>query len=186
MPPGHRRPRRRTRTRDPREPPTAGSARRPAGAGRADAPAVTAEQIAQHSAGLILLLGPASDVGQAIAARRPDLARRALDRWRGLGCEVVIEVIDHLDAPGSTHRAARMAELAARQGGRAVLANAVRYLEPADSMVAQVLDAARHLVPLGSPAVTAREPARRARPWAGPGIGAIAAPSWPTRPRWPP
>src|SRR2546429_276735 len=54
---------------------------------------------------------------------------------------------------------ARMAELAAQRGPGAVLANAVRYLEPADSMVAQVLDAARHLVPLGSPAVTAREPA---------------------------
>ena len=131
-----------------------------AATGRADAsPAVTAEQIAQHSSGLVLLLGPASDVGQAIAARRPDLARRALNRWRGLGCEVVIEVVDHLDGPGSTHRAARMAELAGQQGTGAVLANAVRYLEPADSMVAQVLDAARHLVPLGSPAVTAREAA---------------------------
>jgi error-prone DNA polymerase len=128
--------------------------------GRADAsPAVTAELIARHSAGLVLLLGPASDVGQAIAARRPDLARRALNRWRGLGCEAVIEVVDHLDAPGSTHRAARMTELAEQQGAGAVLANAVRYLEPADSMVAQVLDAARHLVPLGSPRVTAREPA---------------------------
>ncbi len=122
-------------------------------------PVVTAEQIAQHSAGLIVLLGPASDVGQAVAARRSDLARRALDRWLGLGCEAVVEIVDHLDAPGSTHRAARMAELAAQRGTGAVLANAVRYLEPADSRVAQVLDAARHLVPLGSPAVTAREPA---------------------------
>ena len=33
----------------------------------------------------------------------------------------------------------------------AVLTNAVRYLEPADSLAAQVLDAARHLLPLGSP-----------------------------------
>ena len=32
-----------------------------------------------------------------------------------------------------------------------MLANAVRYLDPADSPAAQVLDAARHLVPLGSP-----------------------------------
>jgi error-prone DNA polymerase len=138
---------------------TAAHAAAPAAAAGGASPAVTAEQIAQHSAGLIVLLGPASDVGQAVAARRSDLARRALDRWLGLGCEAVIEVVDHLDAPGSTHRAARMAELAAQRGTGAVLANAVRYLEPADSMVAQVLDAARHLVPLGSPAVTAREPA---------------------------
>ena len=33
----------------------------------------------------------------------------------------------------------------------AVLTNAVRYLDPVDSLAAQVLDAARHLVPLGSP-----------------------------------
>ena len=33
----------------------------------------------------------------------------------------------------------------------AVLTNAVRYLDPVDSLTAQVLDAARHLVPLGSP-----------------------------------
>jgi error-prone DNA polymerase len=32
-----------------------------------------------------------------------------------------------------------------------VLSNAVRYLDPVDSLTAQVLDAARHLVPLGSP-----------------------------------
>jgi error-prone DNA polymerase len=122
-------------------------------------PFVTPELIAQHSAGLILLLGPASDVGQAIAARRPDLAARALNRWRDLGCEAVIEVVDHLDAPGSTHRAARMAKLADQEGAGAIVANAVRYLDPADSLVAQVLDAARYLVPLGSPAVAAREPA---------------------------
>ena len=53
-----------------------------AGAKTGDAPAVTRELIAEHAAGLVMLLGPASDVGQAVAARRQDLARRALDRWR--------------------------------------------------------------------------------------------------------
>ncbi len=47
-----------------------------------DVPAVTRDLIAEHAAGLVMLLGPASDVGRAVAARRPDLARRALDRWR--------------------------------------------------------------------------------------------------------
>jgi len=89
-------------------------------------PAVTPSLIAQHAVGLILLLGPASDVGQAVAARRPDLARSALDRWRDLGVEVAVEVVDHLDAPGSTHRAARMAQLAQQAHVPAVLANAVR------------------------------------------------------------
>ncbi len=36
-----------------------------------DAPAVTRDLIAEHAEGLVVLLGPASDVGQAVAARRP-------------------------------------------------------------------------------------------------------------------
>ena len=116
---------------------------------RDDALAVTPGLIAEHAAGLVVLLGPASDVGQAIAARRPDLARRALARWRH-HTEAVVEIVDHLE-PSSTFRAVRMAELAGDAGVPAVLTNAVRYLDPADSLAAQVLDAARYLVPLGSP-----------------------------------
>jgi error-prone DNA polymerase len=115
-----------------------------------DVPAVTPELVAQHAAGLILLLGPASDVGRAVAARRRDQARRLLARWRSLGCEAVVEIVDHLEHK-STVNAARLAELARDTGTAAVLANAVRYLDPADSPAAQVLDAARNLVPLGSP-----------------------------------
>lgn len=122
------------------------------------APTVTPHLIAEHAQGLILLLGPDSDVGQAIAARRPDQAHLALRAWRDLGIEIAIEVVDHLDAPGSTHRAARMAGLARQAGLPAVLTNAVRYLDRADSQVAQVLDAARHLVPLGSPTISAAMP----------------------------
>jgi error-prone DNA polymerase len=116
---------------------------------RDDALAVTPGLIAEHAAGLVVLLGPASDVGQAIAARRPDQARRALARWRH-HTEAVVEIVDHLE-PSSTFRAVRMAELAGDAGVPAVLTNAVRYLDPADSLAAQVLDAARYLVPLGSP-----------------------------------
>jgi error-prone DNA polymerase len=115
-------------------------------------PAVTRDLIAEHAAGLVMLLGPASDVGRAVAARRPDLARRALDRWRYLGVDTVIEIVDHLDRK-STSRAARLAELARDARTTAVLTNAVRYLDPVDSLTAQVLDAARHLVPLGSPSL---------------------------------
>ena len=114
-----------------------------------DVPAVTRDLIAEHAAGLVVLLGPASDVGRAVAARRQDLARRALDRWRQ-NVDTVIEVVDHLDHK-STFRAARLAELARDSRTPAVLTNAVRYLDPLDSLTAQVLDAARHLVPLGSP-----------------------------------
>ncbi|HEX6453817.1 MAG TPA: DNA polymerase III subunit alpha [Trebonia sp.] len=117
--------------------------------GAGDGPAVTNEQIAEHAEGLIVLLGPHSDVGRAVAARRPDLARKALRRWHAY-CEIAVEIVDHLE-PDSTSRAARMTELADDEHVPAVLTNAVRYLDPADSMTAQVLDAARHLVPLGSP-----------------------------------
>jgi error-prone DNA polymerase len=119
-------------------------------AGADNVPAVTPELIAEHEAGLILLLGPASDVGQAVAARRSDLARQALDRWRHLCADTVVEIVDQLGRK-STFRAARLAELARDTGTPAVLTNAARYLDPADSRAAQVLDAARHLLPLGSP-----------------------------------
>jgi len=115
-----------------------------------DDPAVTLELIAEHAAGLVVLLGPASDVGQAVAARNPGLARRALGRWRHLVPDIAVEVVDQLDHK-STFRAARLAELARDTRVPAVLSNAVRYLDPAGSLAAQVLDAARHLVPLGSP-----------------------------------
>jgi error-prone DNA polymerase len=121
-------------------------------AGR-DSPAVTPGLIGEHANGLIVLLGPASDAGQAVAARRPDLAKRVLRRWRH-SCETVVEIVDQLEQ-GSTFRAARMAELARELRMPAVLTNAVRYLDPADSQAAQVLDAARHLVPLGSPRLPA-------------------------------
>jgi error-prone DNA polymerase len=115
-----------------------------------DTPAITADLVAEHSAGLVVLLGPASDVGQAVTARRRDVARRALARWRHLGVDVVIEIVDHLGRK-STFHAAWLAELARDTRTPAVLTNAVRYLDPVDSLTAQVLDAARHLVPLGSP-----------------------------------
>ena len=115
-----------------------------------DVPAVTPELIAEHAAGLVVLLGPGSDVGRAVAAGRPDLARRALGRWRYLVPDVALEVVDHLDRK-STSGAARLAELSRDTRVPAVLSNAVRYLDPAGSLAAQVLDAARHLVPLGSP-----------------------------------
>jgi len=116
---------------------------------REDPPAVTQDLIAEHANGLVVLLGPASDVGEAVAARRPDAARQALSRWRSQ-CDTVVEIVNHMDL-GGTFRAARMADLAGETKTPAVLTNAVRYLDPADSRAAQVLDAARHLVPLGSP-----------------------------------
>jgi error-prone DNA polymerase len=116
-------------------------------AGERGAPVVTPDLIAAHAEGLVVLLGPASDVGRAVAGRRAGRAAAALAGWRERA-EVVVEVVDHRDA-GGTFRATRMAELAREAAVPAVLTNAVRYLDPADGPLAQVLDAARRLIPLG-------------------------------------
>ena len=110
-------------------------------------------------------------MGRAIAARRPDLAAAALARWREHG-EVVIEITDHRTR-GSTHRAARMLRLAREAGVTAVLTNAVRYLDPPDAAVAQVLDAARQLAPLSERHLARRN--ARAYLASGEEMAAIAA-----------
>jgi error-prone DNA polymerase len=163
-------------------------------AGGRGAPVVTPDLIAEHATGLVVLLGPASDVGRAVAARQFGLAAAALARWREL-VEPVIEIVDH-HGPGDTHLAARMLRLAREAGVPAVLTNAVRYLDPDDQPVAQVLDAARQLVPLGRRHLTSRHnrnaqaylkstaqmariaaricapgPGRRSRPEPDPGFG---------------
>ncbi|MEU8802648.1 DNA polymerase III subunit alpha [Spirillospora sp. NPDC048819] len=109
-------------------------------------PLVTRQMVGAHAEGLIVLLGPRSDVGRAVTGRRPDVAARLLDAWRATA-ETVIEIVDHHDR-GDGPRAARMLALAREAGVPAVLGNAVRYLEPADHPVAQVLDVTRRLVPL--------------------------------------
>ena len=109
---------------------------------------------------LLVLLGPDSDVGRALRARRPDEAMARLRRWVGLlGRDgVTVEVVDHggpAGTPASTGHAASLLALADAAGVAAVLTGAVRHLEPDDSVVADVLDAARRLdieewVPLGA------------------------------------
>ncbi|MGP7996919.1 MAG: DNA polymerase III subunit alpha [Streptosporangiaceae bacterium] len=140
-------------------------------AGQRGAPLITPELVAGHAAGLIILLGPGSDAGRAGAARRPDLAAAALARWRECG-EVVIEIVDHRTR-GSRHLTARMLQLAAEAGVPAVLSNAVRYLDPADAAIAQVLDAARQLAPLGERHLARRN--TRADLASGADMGQVAA-----------
>ena len=61
-----------------------GSCPRPTSRGRARPAGSAADLVAEHAARgeLLVLLGPDSEVGRALALRRPDLARAALDRWR--------------------------------------------------------------------------------------------------------
>ena len=124
-------------------------------AGERGAPVSTLDLIAEHAGGaaqagaLAVLLGPASELGRAVTARRDDLARAHLSRWRDvLGRDgVVVEVVCHR-GPGDVGRAARLLGFAAEQSASAVLTNVVRYADRADAPTADVLDAARRLVAL--------------------------------------
>ncbi|MDP9418480.1 MAG: DNA polymerase III subunit alpha, partial [Actinomycetota bacterium] len=86
---------------------------------------------------------------RALGARRPDLARAELARWRERlpSTNVVMEVVSHR-GEGSSAFAARMLRFAIEERIPSVLTNAVRYADRADAPVADVLDAARRLVAL--------------------------------------
>jgi error-prone DNA polymerase len=124
-------------------------------AGERGVPVSTLDLVAEHAGGaaqdgaLAVLLGPASELGRAVAARRDDLARAHLSRWRDvLGREsVVVEVVCHR-GPGDVGRAARLLGFAQAERAGAVLTNVVRYADRSDAPTADVLDAARRLVAL--------------------------------------
>ncbi|MEV4948512.1 DNA polymerase III subunit alpha [Streptomyces sp. NPDC053755] len=107
---------------------------------------------ANHGDGLTVLLGPASDVGRALAAGRPDRAARLLAPWRErYGDALRLEAVHHGRSgtgPGSLRLAARTVGFAAEQGVRPVLTNDVRYADSGQGPVADVLDSARRLVPV--------------------------------------
>ena len=111
--------------------------------------ALVAEHLGRVDAGVFVLLGPDSEIGRALAVRRPDQAATALDRWRSVldSANLFIEVVHHRGA-GDAARAARLLGFAAEVGVPAVLTNAVRYADPGDAPTADVLDAARRLVVL--------------------------------------
>ncbi|WP_208948672.1 DNA polymerase III subunit alpha [Streptomyces subrutilus] len=102
--------------------------------------------------GVFVLLGPSSEVGRALAAGRPDRAARLLAPWREVfGDSLRLEAVHHGrtgTGPGSLRLAARTVGFAAEQGVPAVLTNAVRYADPGQGPVADILDAARRLVPI--------------------------------------
>jgi error-prone DNA polymerase len=120
-------------------------------------PAVTLAQVAEAASGgaLGVVLGAQSDVAAGLARHRPDLATQALDAWRGAvgQAALTLQTVSHRAsgdrlAPGSTRHAAQMLGLGRQQGLPVVLSNAVRYADPSQAPVVDVLDAVRRLVPL--------------------------------------
>jgi len=128
--------------------------------GERGAPVSSPELIAEHALdprtgalALVVLLGPASDVGRALLARRPGRARTLLRQWVDLMPRgaVVIEVVCHggpEGTPASLGHAARLLGLATEVGLPTVLTSAVRHADPGGAVTVDVLDAARRLVPL--------------------------------------
>ncbi|MFJ9418128.1 DNA polymerase III subunit alpha [Streptomyces sp. NPDC101227] len=121
-------------------------------AGRQERPAVPWDALESATDGLTVLLGPDSEIGRALTAGRPDRAARLLAPWRELyGDALRLEAVDHGrpgSGPGSLRLAARTLGFAVDQGVHAVLTNAVRYADPGQGPVADVLDSARRLVPV--------------------------------------
>src|SRR3954451_8556604 len=111
-----------------------------------------------ESGDVVVLLGPTSELGLAVARRRDDLAHAALAPWREIvpAENLLVELVSHrlppgtgaVWGPGTTPHAARMAGFARTTGLGAVLTNAVRYADRRDAPVVDVLDAARRLVAL--------------------------------------
>ncbi|GCD96232.1 DNA polymerase III subunit alpha [Embleya hyalina] len=117
-------------------------------------PVTTWEALAATDGAVVVLAGPDSEVGRALAADRPALAARLLARARAVMADdaLYLELVCHLAPPGragSAVHAARTLTLADTHRVPAVLTNAVRYADREDAVVADVLDSARRLVPLG-------------------------------------
>ena len=113
--------------------------------------AATMSNLAEHSDGLVALIGPHSEIAAALVQRRYAEADRLIQPWRELfGPHLFVQITSHrhLDGPLSTAVAARMLGWARSQGLPCVLAHAVRYITARQAPIADVLDASRRLVPL--------------------------------------
>lgn len=134
-------------------------------AGRQEQPVVPWDALESAGGGLTVLLGPDSEAGRALSAGRPDRAARIVAPWREVyGDALRLEVVDHGrpgSGPGSARLAARTLGFAVDQGIRAVLTNAVRYADPGQGPVADVLDSARRLVPVDPHRPEARDGGER-------------------------
>ncbi|MBK8435571.1 MAG: DNA polymerase III subunit alpha [Austwickia sp.] len=131
--------------------------------GERGSPVTTAALIAEHArlgergdrsgSAFLVLLGPDSDVGRAVLARRMEQAQALLARWFGLlpPGGLAVEIVCHQAPPdqlGSAAHASRMLALATQTGVPTVLTAAVRHATPQGAATVDVLDAARRLVPL--------------------------------------
>ncbi|MFJ9567566.1 DNA polymerase III subunit alpha [Streptomyces fuscichromogenes] len=116
-------------------------------------PVVPWEALREHGGpGLTVLLGPLSEPVRALSVGREDVAMKLLAPWQEIfGRDVRLEVVAQKRSgmgPGSLRLAAGTLALADRTRTTAVLSNAVRYADPDQHRLADVLDAARLLRPI--------------------------------------
>ncbi|MFI2360774.1 DNA polymerase III subunit alpha [Streptomyces anulatus] len=108
----------------------------------------------EYAAGedLVVLLGPVSEPVRALSAGRPDVAGRLLEPWRFVaGSGLRLEAVwlgRQGTGPGSLRLAARTLQLGDQHNVPVVVSNAVRYADPSQHRIADVLDAARLLRPV--------------------------------------
>jgi error-prone DNA polymerase len=124
-----------------------------AGTAAGGVPVVPWEALREHGGpGLAVLLGPLSEPVRALVVDREDVAVKLLAPWQEVfGSGIRLEAVVHKrfgTGPGSLRLAARTLSLADRTGTTAVLSNAVRYADPGQHRIADVLDAARLLRPI--------------------------------------
>ncbi|MEU1336864.1 DNA polymerase III subunit alpha [Streptomyces sp. NPDC005827] len=123
------------------------------GAVSGTAPVVPWEALREYGGpGLTVLLGPLSEPVRALSVGREDVAVRLLAPWKEIfGSGVRLEIVAQKRfgvGAGSLRLAARTLALADRTRTTAVLSNAVRYADPGQHRLADVLDAARLLRPI--------------------------------------
>ena len=116
-------------------------------------PGITLQQLGELSSNCVVLVGHDSAIAQELLAN-PAIAKELAQRVAEVldKNQLIFEVVNHLTEPGSlysTEHARAMCEFATGLGYKAILSNAVRYLEPDDAVTADVLDSARELEPLG-------------------------------------
>ncbi|MBM7174032.1 DNA polymerase III subunit alpha, partial [Streptomyces sp. G44] len=100
--------------------------------------------------GLVVLLGPASEPVQALMRGRADVAEQLLAPWHVAGAGLRLEAVFlgyTGTGAGSLRLAGRTVQLGDACGVPVVFSNAVRYADPAQHRLADVLDAARLLRP---------------------------------------
>ena len=121
--------------------------------GERGAPVTTRGLVGEHRDDVVVVLGPDSDLGVALARRDERAAEGVLADWLEVvePHQLVVGVTNHHLAgsgPGSARLAGHMLAFADARGLTGVLTNAVRMARRSDAPIADVLDAARRLVPL--------------------------------------